>query len=37
MQVKHVTTHRTEPRAIPESLLAYQTENGGYQPGVIVQ
>ena len=36
-QVKHVTTHRTEPRAVPESLLAYQTENGGYQPGVIVQ
>jgi len=35
--VKHVTTHRTEPRAVPESLLAYQTENGGYQPGVIVQ
>jgi len=35
--VKHVTTHRTEPRAVPESLLAYQTENGAYQPGVIVQ
>jgi hypothetical protein len=35
--VKHVTTHRTEPRAVPDSLLSYQTDNGSYQPGVIVQ
>jgi len=35
--VKHVTTHRTEPRAVPDSLMSYQAENGSYQSGVIVQ
>merc|ERR1719350_993225 len=35
--VKHVTTHRSEPRPGPESLLPFQPDSAGFQPGVIVQ
>jgi len=35
--VKHVTTHRTEPRPVPEALLAFQQDSAAFQPGVVVQ